>query len=194
MAARYSNSRAEIVLSESSLAVLIAAFGRAPRQLLTDAAFLRDAARFFAPFVVHESAHHAQFTWALAEVARGLRAKLYSQQWEREAFAAQAAFIVQKRRADPSFAAFLERLRAVHPSYAEEHDLPEDMDRDPAAHSLWIERTYRAAPTLARAQAKLIRTGLRTSLVAEAFDAAQSLLERSRSELRRLDLGRRLGP
>jgi len=194
VAASYSSARVSITVSDRELAVFASALGRAARDLLSDAGLRRDAARFFAPFVVHEGAHHRQFTWARADAPKGLRVNYYSQQWEHEAYAAQAAFIRQKRRADPGFAVFLERMQAVLPRLAAEHALPEDMDRDPAAHRLWLARTYRTAPTLARAAARQLRAGIAASLADEALAAVGRLMDRSRSELRRLDAARRADP
>jgi hypothetical protein len=194
VAARYSTARVEIVVSDRELAALALALGRAPRELLTDPGLRRDAARFFAPFVVHEGAHHRQFTWALADASKAPRVTLYGQHWEHEAYAAQAAFLRQKRAVDPGFAAFVERLRAALPVLAGEHDLPEQLDRDPAGQRRWLERTYRTAPTLARVAAKQIRAGIAAALVDESFAAAARLMARSDAELRRLAQARRVGP
>jgi len=85
-------------------------------------------------------------------------------------------------------------MQAVLPRLAAEHALPEDMDRDPAAHRLWLARTYRTAPTLARAAARQLRAGIAASLADEALAAVGRLMDRSRSELRRLDAARRADP
>jgi hypothetical protein len=155
-AASYSPARNEIVVSERELAVVAAGLGRSPRDLLTDEGLRRDAALFFAPFFVHEGQHHRQYMWARS---RGLRGP-YSQQWEHEAYAAQAAFIRQKRRAAPRLAQLQSRLSATSPSLATELNLPDSIDRAPVEHRVWLARTYRTAPTLARAGAKIIAAGV----------------------------------
>ncbi|NNN06350.1 MAG: hypothetical protein HKL90_10660 [Elusimicrobia bacterium] len=195
VAARYTPSRAAVTLGERELYAFAAAFGRVPRELLSDSRLRSDAALFFAPYFVHEVQHHRQFVWSRAHAIPGG----YSQEWEQEAYAAQAAFILQKRAEGPRLDELQRRLAARLPHLAAELNLPEDMDRDPAAHGLWLARTYRTVPTASRAAARLIDAALAAapargaadSAVDAALDAAVGLLERSRAELTRLFAARR---
>lgn len=195
VAARYTPSRGAVTIGERELSAFAAAFDRDPRALLTDPRLRSDAALFFAPYFVHEVQHHRQFVWSRAHGLNGV----YSQEWEQEAYAAQAAFIRQKRAQSPRLDALQRRLAERLPHLAAELNLPEDMDRDPAAHGLWLARTYRTIPTASRSAARLIDTALAAapargaadSAVEAALDAAAGLLERSRAELTRLFAARR---
>ncbi len=195
VAARYTPSRAAVTIGERELSAFAAAFGFDPRAFLSDPRLRSDAALFFAPYFVHEVQHHRQFVWSRAHGLKGV----YSQEWEQEAYAAQAAFIRQKRAEGPRLDALQRRLAARRPDLAAELNLPEDMDRDPAGHGLWLARTYRTVPTAVRAAASLIDAALAAapargaadSAVDAALDAAAGLLERSRTELRRLFAARR---
>jgi hypothetical protein len=157
--ATYNTGTHSIVLGQKQLAQLLAALGRAPRDLLTDDEALADAAVLYSHLYVHEATHHLQDLWA-HRVPAEARALTYNQQSEVEANNAQAKFLKEKRAVDPAFAAREARLRDVWGMVAAVMRQPEALASDPAAMSSWLARGYRHVPTLQRSSARLIAYGL----------------------------------
>lgn len=190
--ATYREDSSSIVLGGKQLAGLLAALGRAPRDLLTDDEALADAAVLYSHLFVHEATHHRQELWA-KRLPEGARRLAYNHSSEIEANNAQARFLREKRAADPAFAAREARLRDVWGMVAAVMRQPEGLASDPAALSSWLTTGYRHVPTLARSSARLIGYGL----LADARDAGIAsridveLARRSRlSAAERRELGR----
>ncbi len=195
VAASYNPRDAAVTVGERELAGFARALGRSPGELVSDPALRADAALYFAAFFVHELQHHRQFVWARAQ---GL-SNAYSQDWEREAYAAQAAFLRQSRASGPELDALAARLRARGSALAGELELDAEMDRDPASHERWLAGTYRTIPTAPRVAARRIEQALDAAggdrgAVERALELAGRLLERVRAELGELNALRRAAP
>ncbi len=141
---QYLPQQRTIAVDSAFLMETAAALGYSPRDLLTSRRALEETAKVLAHVVVHEGVHHGQF--------RDSPPRSYSQQWEREAFMAQAAYLRQARAADPQLEPLIERLKA---GGAAGQLLQTEGMLDPAA----LADSYRTVPTLERAASRLILGG-----------------------------------
>jgi len=130
---------------------------------LTDDEALADIAVIYSSVFVHEMTHHRQSLWGRSRFPKKIAgsdqvfAYGYNQAWETEAFKAAAAFLKQKRAADPSFAAREARLRRIPliDRYFAEEENAKDLAEMPR-----FRQYYTAVPTLSRSARQIIALGI----------------------------------
>lgn len=179
--AHYDN-QGGIVFGGEQLARISSELGRSPRDLLSDDEALADVAVVYSHLFVHEATHHRQKLWndGLPGAVQHL---VYNQQSEVEANNAQAAFLRQKRAADPAFAAREARLRALGGWIGSSLAQPEVLAGDPAKMNMWLSHCYTQVPTLARAGARMIAAGVALD---QRYGRAVSLIDSELARRRRL--------
>ena len=149
----------DITISEKSFAQAAAALGHDPRTMGLDPQALREMAIVFSQALVHETTHAMQYDWADSRLGGRRNPEVYSQQWEFEAYAAQAAFLRSKMSSDPDYAAVAARLEPAGGYLAKLLLVHDQMAENPAGFHRGIIYAYRRVPTLARASSRLISNG-----------------------------------
>ncbi|MFI5361350.1 MAG: hypothetical protein ACHQ49_05215 [Elusimicrobiota bacterium] len=158
-AAFYDADTGDIHIGESLFVRTAASLGHSPRELLSDPRARREMAIAFAAVVVHETIHARQYHWVSDPLGRRAGEKVYSQQWELEAFAAQDAFLRGKKKSDTAYFPLAERLRAAGGPVETLLDEQAPAGLDSAEFRRGLLYGYRQVPTLERVGARLIRAG-----------------------------------
>ncbi|MFI5350375.1 MAG: hypothetical protein ACHQ2Z_12585 [Elusimicrobiota bacterium] len=149
----------DITIGEKSFAQAAAALGYDPAEVALDPRALREVAIVFGHALVHETTHAMQHDWAGARLGGRRTHDVYSQQWEFEAYAAQAAFLRSKMDSDPAYAMVAERLIPAGGALAKLLLVHDEMAENPAGFHRGIIYAYRRVPTLARASSRLVSNG-----------------------------------
>lgn len=110
-----SYSGGTLTFGEDQIEDFLKARGKSAKDLTKDAALLSELSRQLAPVFVHEATHHEQDEWAKEQ---GIRDS-WSQYGEIEAMQAEALFVLQKARLDPSYKDYLEKTAKESPNAKE---------------------------------------------------------------------------
>lgn len=179
--AHFEPETGRIVASGRALVKFAAALGRRPRDLLSDDEAVTDLAVVYSHIFVHETTHYRQHQRAKAAVGDA-SGQTYSQEWEMEAVAAQAAFLKEKRAADPAFAEREVRLVAQSGPLGQTMAMPEALAGDRARMRSWLQGGYSRVPTMMRVGARLIAAGIQADAnsISQADYLNRELARRSR--------------